>query len=222
VFEKVAAPYDLRLIGGYTGSGKTELLHELEQQGETIIDLEALASHKGSAFGNIGLPKQPSQEQFENKLALELDAKAQPAETNFFKTPSTIWIEDESQRIGTINIPNPFWQSMRNAPVYFLDIPFEERLQHLAAEYGCLNKAQMIEAIGRIAKRLGPLETKNAIRFLEEGQVAESFRILLQYYDKQYRKALHNRQNLTNLLHEISCERVCTSNARLLSKPIST
>jgi tRNA 2-selenouridine synthase len=169
------------------------------------------------------LPKQPSQEQFENKLAVELEAKAQPvAESNFFKPPSTIWIEDESQRIGTINIPNSFWQGMRNAPVYFLDIPFEERLQHLVAEYGCLNKVQMLEAIQRIAKRLGPLETKNAIRFLEEDQVAESFRILLQYYDKQYRKALHNRQNLTNLLHEIPCERVCTSNAQLLSKPIST
>lgn len=223
VFEKVATPYDLKLVGGYTGSGKTELLHELEQQGDTIIDLEALASHKGSAFGNIGLPKQPSQEQFENKLALELHLKTQSgSEANFFKPPCPIWIEDESQRIGTINIPNPFWQSMRNAPVYFLDIPFEERLQHLVAEYGCLNKVQMIEAVQRIAKRLGPLETKNAIRFLEEDQVAQSFRILLQYYDKQYRKALHNRQNLTNLLHEISCERVCAGNAQLLSKPIST
>lgn len=138
VLEKVALPYDLKVIGGYTGSGKTGLLHELEQQGETVIDLEALASHKGSAFGAIGLPQQPSQEQFENKLAVALYSKTDTAEndSNFFKTPCPVWIEDESQRIGTINIPNTFWQTMRTAPVYFLDIPFEQRLQHLVTEYG--------------------------------------------------------------------------------------
>lgn len=238
VFEKVAASYNFNVIGGYTGSGKTGLLYELEQRGEKIIDLEKLASHKGSAFGNIGLPAQPSQEMFENKLALALHSKThvqnmeeentpvnptnpQICGSNFFKTPYPIWIEDESQRIGTINLPNAFWQTMRNAPIYFLDIPFEPRLQHLVTEYGTLDTTQMIDAIRRIAKRLGPMETKNAIRFLEEANTAESFRILLQYYDKQYRKALHNRQNLTTLLHQIRCETVCAGNAQLLSKPIS-
>lgn len=221
VFEKVAEPFTLKLVGGYTGSGKTELLHELEQQGQTVIDLEALASHKGSAFGNIGLPQQPSQEAFENKLALALHAKTQhKEEINDLKTPCPIWVEDESQRIGTVNIPGTFWQTMRDAPVYFLNIPFEERLRHLGAEYGCLDKAQMIDAIRRISKRLGPLETKNAIQFLEEDNVAESFRILLHYYDKQYRKGLHNRQNLPNLLHEVTCETVSPGNAQLLSKPM--
>lgn len=83
-----------------------------------------------------------------------------------------------------------------------------------------MNTAQVIEAVQRISKRLGPLETKAAIRFLEERNVAESFRILLQYYDKQYRKALHNRQNLSNLLHTLACETVCAGNAQLLSKPM--
>ena len=221
VFEKVAQPYHFKLIGGYTGSGKTGLLHELERQGETVLDLEHLASHKGSAFGNIGLPGQPSQEQFENNLALELYQKTKSHEANFFKTPCPIWVEDESQRIGAINLPNAFWQTMRSAPVYFLDIPFEQRLQHIVAEYGHLNLLLMIEAVQRIAKRLGPLETRAAIRFLEEANVAESFRILLRYYDKQYRKALHNRQNLPNLLHPVSCETVTAANAQALSKPTS-
>jgi tRNA 2-selenouridine synthase len=222
VLENLSHPYQLKSLGGYTGSGKTGLLHELERRGETIIDLEALAVHKGSAFGNIGLPPQPSQEQFENKLAVALHTKtvSEKDSTNFFKCPCPIWIEDESQRIGTINIPVPFWNTMRNAPLYFLDIPFEERLQHLLTEYGSLDQGRMIDAIQRIAKRLGPLETKNAIQFLEEGQVAESFRILLQYYDKQYRKGLHNRENLANLLQTISCPTVCSGNAQLLFKPV--
>ena len=222
VLEKLSYPYPLNILGGYTGSGKTALLHELERRGETIIDLEALAVHKGSAFGNIGLPPQPTQEQFENILALALHSKtgAQEAGDNIFKSPCPIWIEDESQRIGTINIPGPFWNTMRNAPLYFLEIPFEERLQHLLTEYGSLDKGRMIEAIQRIAKRLGPLETKDAIRFLEAGQVSESLRILLQYYDKQYRKGLHNRENLANLLQTISCPTVCSGNAQLLFKPV--
>lgn len=222
-FEKLALPYDLKLIGGYTGSGKTGLLHELERRGENVIDLEKLASHKGSAFGAIGLPQQPSQEMFENKLAVALFSKVNASEndSNFFKTSCSIWVEDESQRIGAINIPKTFWESMRNAPVYFLDIPFEQRLKHLIFEYGDLNKLHMIEAIQRIAKRLGPMETKTAVRFLDDGNTGESFRILLQYYDKQYRKALHNRQNLINLLHQIFCETVCTGNAQFLLKPMT-
>lgn len=222
VFEKLAFPYSLKLIGGYTGSGKTELLHALEKGGENIIDLEKLASHKGSAFGAIGLPPQPSQEAFENKLAVTLHSKIYSEDDpNFFKSSCSIWVEDESQRIGSINIPGTFWQTMRNAPVYFLEIPFEQRLEHLASEYGSLNINEMAEAVQRIAKRLGPMETKNTIRFLGEGNIGEGFRILLRYYDKQYGKALHNRQNLSNLLHQIPCETVCTGNAQLLSKPMT-
>lgn len=217
-------PFPLKLVGGYTGSGKTALLKELEQKGEPIIDLEALAKHKGSAFGNIGMPQQPSQEMFENRLAVAIAdgyariKKAETIEGENDQPQKAIWIEDESQRIGHVNIPQLFWQNMRRSPVYFLDIPFEERLQNIVADYGNLDKERMIAAIQRIAKRLGPLETKNAVRFLEEGAIEESFRILLQYYDKQYRKGLHNRQNLDLLLRTISCENVTVANADLLSQ----
>ncbi|MBB1283378.1 tRNA 2-selenouridine(34) synthase MnmH [Flavisolibacter sp. BT320] len=216
-------PFPLKLIGGYTGSGKTALLKELARKGEPIIDLEALAKHKGSAFGSIGMPLQPSQEMFENRLALTLadryaEIKAEKGNKGMNMPPQAIWIEDESQRIGHVNIPQSFWQKMRRSPVYFLDIPFEERLQNIVADYGDLDKDRMIAAIQRIAKRLGPLETKNAVRFLEEGNIKESFRILLQYYDKQYRKGLHNRQNLDQLLITISCENVSVTNAALLSQ----
>ncbi|MBA4140769.1 MAG: tRNA 2-selenouridine(34) synthase MnmH, partial [Segetibacter sp.] len=73
VLKQFEKEYDFRILGGYTGSGKTYVLHELENKGEKIIDLEYLAGHKGSAFGNIGFKPQPSQEMFENLLAVELD-----------------------------------------------------------------------------------------------------------------------------------------------------
>jgi tRNA 2-selenouridine synthase len=108
---------------------------------------------------------------------------------------------------------------MRRSPLYFLDIPFEERLQNLVSEYGSLDKDRMIAAIQRITKRLGGLEAKNAIQFLEEGNTTECFRILLRYYDKQYEKSLHNREGLFSLLTKIPCETVTEENAALLSQP---
>ncbi|HVF97917.1 MAG TPA: tRNA 2-selenouridine(34) synthase MnmH [Flavisolibacter sp.] len=219
-------PFTISLIGGYTGSGKTMLLKGLQSAGEHIIDLERLASHKGSAFGNIGLPAQPTQEMFENRLCFELHrvsgdlSAVNAAIPNSLLTtphsPVTIWLEDESQRIGLINIPPVIWQTMRGSRIYFLDIPFEERLQYLVAEYGILDKEKIKAAIQRITKRLGPLETKNALQFLQEGAIEDCFRILLQYYDKLYKKGLYNRQNLSSLLTNISCKKVTTENSFLV------
>ena len=210
VLENFKKEYPVKILGGYTGSGKTEVLKELKKNGETVIDLEELAKHKGSAFGNIGMPRQPTQEMFENMLSRELDDAA--------KSSNTIWLEDESQRIGLVNLPNDLWKTMRQSQICFLDIPFEERLQHIVDEYGRLDKQKMMEAIFRIKERLGGLETKNAINLLESNNTIESFRILLKYYDKWYLKGLHNRENINSLLHLIKCDSVTTENAnRLLS-----
>lgn len=176
-FEKA---YNIKILGGLTGSGKTPLLAQLKKLGEEPIDLESLAMHKGSAFGGLDADKQPTQEMFENQLAEAL------FEAN--KTGKTIWLENESQRIGNINLPPAIFKSIRTKPVFFLNIPFEERLQHIVDEYGKHKKEDLINTIIRIKKRLGGLETKNAINFLLEDNVKECFRILLAYYDKWYMK----------------------------------
>jgi tRNA 2-selenouridine synthase len=198
VLQQFDKPYDFNIVGGYTGSGKTEILRSLQQKGHAMIDLEGLANHKGSAFGALGQPEQPKQEMFENLLAWALYKNRE----NFF------WLEDESQRIGSLNIPHSFWATMRTKQVCFLDIPFEQRLNHINTGYGALEKELLINAIERIQKRLGPLETKTAIRFLKDDNVKECFRILLSYYDKTYQKALQNRENLASLLNKISCSDV--------------
>ena len=213
VLEMFRQDLPINLIGGYTGSGKTEVLKELESLGEIIVNLEQIANHKGSAFGNIGMPAQPTQEMFENLLALEILRKNEDESKR-------IWLEDESQRIGHVNIPNDLWKSMRSAPVYFLEIPFEQRLDHIVSEYGSLNTEKVIDAIGRISQRLGGLEAKNATELLQMGKTRESFRILLTYYDRWYLKGLHNRQGLDSLLHTVQCESVNPLNAKkLLRQP---
>ena len=224
VLDTFRKPHAFKILGGFTGSGKTEVLKELEKRGQLIIDLEEIAKHKGSAFGSIGMPKQPAQEMFENILSCELHnklaagRKIMAGETdNGQRIPDNfLWLEDESQRIGQVNIPLEIWKLMRQSPVYFLDIPFEERLEHLVQEYGRLDKQQMLDAIGRIREKLGGLNAKTAAQLLEEGNTIESFRILLKYYDKFYQKGLHNRETINSLLHTIECKSVTPENASQL------
>lgn len=186
----------LRILGGYTGSGKTPLLRELASIGQQVLDLEKIANHKGSAFGGIGEESQPSQEMFENIIALRLEQ---------IPVGKEIWVEDESQRIGQRIIPNVFWDKMRSSPVYFLDIPFNQRLEYLVNTYGSFEREKLADSIERIRKRLGGLETKNALEYLAEGKTKECFAILLKYYDKLYHQGLYKRKNYESLLNIIPC-----------------
>ncbi len=213
VLKTFELPYRFTILGGYTGTGKTEVLQELGKSGERVIDLEQLASHKGSAFGSYKMGPQPTQEMFENLLADKLIENAGTVNT----TPS-IWLEDESQRIGNLNIPNALWSIMRSSPILFLEVAFEKRLNHIVEEYGGCDRGHLISSVQRISKRLGPLETKLTLEYLSGGNSKEAFRILLQYYDKRYLKGLHNREDLSSILTKVPCEEVSRENARLLSK----
>jgi tRNA 2-selenouridine synthase len=181
-------PPPLLVLGGYTGCGKTDILQQLATMGEAVIDLEALASHKGSAFGNINMPPQPSQEMFENKLGLAL----------FQKHGNTrVWMEDESQRIGDVNIPMPLFLHMRRSPWCMAEMDFENRLENIVKGYGGGQLEKLINAIARIERRLGGLEAKNATQYLLDGDFRSGFAILLRYYDKWYQKGIDRYREST-------------------------
>jgi len=201
VLQQFEKEYPINILGGFTGSGKTEVLHELAKTGQQIIDLEGLASHKGSAFGAIGQPPQPTQEQFENLLAKVLS-------TIKCDAGSILYLEDESQRIGEVNIPSVLFKQMREKKVLFLNIPFEERLNFIVANYGKFKKEELVNAVIRIKKKLGGLETKTAINALVEDDVKNCFVVLLQYYDKLYQKGLLKRDQPNLLVQTIECKEV--------------
>ena len=213
VLDEMGIQHPFQILGGNTGSGKTIVLQSLKNMNEAVVDLEGLAGHKGSAFGNIGLPKQPSQEMFENKLAIAIKIEKDKY------TDKKIWLEDESQRIGTVNIPQDMWTHMRKCEIVFMDIPFSERLNYLVDTYGMLDLIALRDAILRIQKRLGGLETKTAILALEEKNLHVCFDILLKYYDKQYRKGLENRQEPKPKILMVLAKRVNDEeNAKLILK----
>jgi tRNA 2-selenouridine synthase len=211
VLSQFQKPYELNILGGFTGSGKTEVLKELAANGKKAIDLEGMAQHKGSAFGSLGEAPQPGAEMFENVLAVQLWHTSSKGD----KT-SPIWLEDESAHIGTVGIPKPFWLQMRQSKLFFLDIPFEKRLDYIVKTYGAFESASLIECVLKIRKRLGGLETKNVLQFIEQGNVKDAFSILLKYYDKMYAQSLLNRAKLDSLLQKISLPNVAKNNALLL------
>ncbi len=212
VLQQFEKEYPITIIGGYTGSGKTELLQELSKIGNQIIDLEKLACHKGSSFGAIGQPPQPTQEHFENLLAKELS-------TIKCEAGSILYLEDESQRIGEVNIPSVLFKQMREKKVLFINIPFEERLNFIINNYGKFKKEELVNAVIRIKKKLGGLETKTAINALVEDDIKNCFIILLQYYDKLYQKGLMKRDQPELLVQTIECKKVdALNNANTISQ----
>ncbi len=190
--------YPLRILGGCTGANKTGVLYELQKQGQSVIDLEKLAGHKGSAFGNLDLVTQPSQEHFENLLATELYRHS--------KKNQAIWLESESQRLGLINIPFSFHQLMASQPLVYLDVPFEHRLELLVKQYGIYEKEKLINAIVRITKKLGGLETKTAVNALLENDIHTCFAVLLKYYDKLYKRSMESSKAADRQIIEVSSD----------------
>lgn len=180
--------YNIRIIGGNTGSGKTKVLNELKNLNEYVLDLEEIANHKGSAFGNLNNREQPKQEHFENLAAESLFQVSQSKN-------SILWIEDESLFLGKNHIPKNFHQQMQKAQIIFLDVAVEERLKNILLEYGQHEKEKLKEAILQIKKRLGGLETKMALEFLEQNNLESCFKILLKYYDKLYKNSLERKED---------------------------
>ena len=166
-----------RVLSGPTGSGKTPVLLAMRRLGARVVDLEGLANHKGSSFGAIGEPPQPTTEEFENQLFGELAA---------IPTGSTVWFEDESRLIGHVYLPDEFYDRLTAAPVTLLEQPAAWRVERLVDLYGDYPRAELTAAFSRIRKKLGGQHLNAALAALADNDLPTAARIALVYYDKAY------------------------------------
>ena len=177
VLARMDAPWPLRLLGGRTGTGKTDLLHALAKRGVAVVDLEGLAHHRGSSFGGLGLPPQPSTEHYENRIAAELER---------LRTAPEIWVEAESAQVGRCRIPAGLWSQMQRAPLLEITRPLEQRLDQLVEVYGAQDPAALAEATQRISRRLGPQRTTAALEAIAVEDWRSACQQMLDYYDRCY------------------------------------
>jgi hypothetical protein len=164
------------LVGGKTGSGKTELLHTLLQMGRQVIDLEGLARHKGSVFGDTK-QKQPPPEAFQNQLLsawLRLDADV------------PVWMEEKGAALGKVGLPETLYARMSQAVVFELLTSLDARLQHLQEEYTGADQALFASCIKKLEKRMGLSANHKALHYHQTGHLEKCLRGLLAYYDQAY------------------------------------
>jgi tRNA 2-selenouridine synthase len=200
--------FPLIVIGGKTGCGKTEILEHLREAGEQVIDLEAMANHKGSAFGGLMKSGQPTTEQFQNELfeILRSIDRSRP-----------VWIEDESISIGRVFVPEAFWKQKAAAPVIQIEMSAENRINRLVEEYGPADRSEFQSSMEKIAERLGGKEFKAASQLLQSGDLHGTIEILLTYYDKTYNYSLEKKNTQIIATHSWEGER----NSTLIEKLIS-
>jgi tRNA 2-selenouridine synthase len=172
----------LILVGGKTGTGKTDILIELRSLGEQVIDLEGLAHHKGSVFGMLGEKPQPTNEQFENNLYNTFPS---------FDPNQRIWLESESPSIGQVFIPDLLYKKLRNAPMFVINRSIEDRVVRLVTDYGKFDKVDLIRSFAKIEKRLGGQNLKEALAAIELDDGSLACKIALSYYDKAYERSMN-------------------------------
>ena len=183
---------EILIVAGSTGTGKTELLQQMKKDGHNVIDLENLANHRGSAFGDLGLSDQSTQQQFENDLSYDW------LHTDKNKR---VFIESESRRIGRVVIPDEMWKQMLNGIYLKIDMDIERRIKNLIKDYGHYSKNDLGARIHRISKKLGGQNTKMALNFLEKNDLGKLCELLLgSYYDKMYNMAYENRESKKTII----------------------
>jgi len=195
------------VLGGMTGSSKTHILGFLKSFGQQVVDLEQIANHKGSAFGALGQPPQPTTEHFANILHSQL---------KLLKNDLPIWIEDESRNIGSVFLPDNFYNNMQNTPVIVLIMDIRLRLPRLMEEYSTYPGESLIGSIMRISKRLGNDKTRDAISAVESGDFAKAIEIVLFYYDKAYLFGLKKKDSKNIIYVETESDDVETNAMKVL------
>ena len=192
VLNQFEADLPIRLLGGKTGTRKTDLLNYINEENIHVIDLEGIANHRGSSFGSLGMKEQPTTQQFENILAESL--------YKFQKNSAIeIWLEAESSNLGKCRIPNCLYTQMKKAPILEIIKDKNERVKNLVNVYSQNSQTELKDAVNRISKRLGPQRTKEALTAIDRKEWSKACEAMLDYYDKCYEYELKKTNNINSI-----------------------
>lgn len=215
----VAALYDtplahrLTLIDGPTGSGKTALLETLASEGAQVLDLEALASHRGSLFGAIA-GGQPSQKAFETRLHDAL-SRLDPARL--------VIVEAESSKIGARVLPPSLWAAMGAAPVLEMEVPFEARIDHIVGTYADIaaDPGALDQALTRLPRHQSKAQVADWRAMAAAGEIAGLAAALMEaHYDPAWRRVGAARDR--PVLAHIALDRVDAENLQKAARAVLT
>lgn len=181
------------VIGGHTGIGKTQMLRKLADEGYPVLDLEEMAGHRGSIFGQTGLEAN-NQKTFE---ALFVEGILQ------WKDAPFVLVEAESKRIGKVVLPDFLVTAKEAGQQIILRMPIKQRVRHIIEEYKPdLHKEEYISAFRRIKSRIHTPIARQIEQDLLADRFEEAVELLLEYYyDPRY---LHAEQNYA--LEPIVCK----------------
>ena len=182
--ERMPAPFRFQVVCGATGSGKSRLLEALAAQGAQVLDLEALAAHRGSVLGELPGEPQPSQKSFETAIWTAL-AGYDPARP--------VFVESESKKVGNLRVPDALIERMRASSCVRLEAAPATRVALLLEDY-----AHFVARPEDLARRLDLLRDLHGAERIGQWQ-AQLARgewqplvhdLLESHYDPAYRKSL--------------------------------
>lgn len=189
--DKLVPSLRFRVIAGPTGAGKTRLLDALEAEGAQVLDLEALASHRGSLIGALPGVAQPSQKYFDTLVLDRLRS---------FSPARPVWVEAESKRIGAVQLSQGLFDAIHDAPIVILEAPMAERVKLWREDYGHFEAdlPGMVALLAKLAPLVGNEEMALWRQLARDGKAAELFeRLMTHHYDRAYARS--SRKNHVDL-----------------------
>ena len=198
--------YNFIVLHGKTGSGKTELLEKLEGNGQQVLNLEKIARHRGSGFGNLTEKSQPSQNYFELDLSLSLAR---------FDPQRVIFTEYERGSLGKNVFPLALVDLLEKSRAVKIEARKEQRITRLIQEYAGINDRKILEELTKLSSRLGREKAEYLILQLHKKNYRTVVEGLLDYFDKSDG---YNTSSGRTLVHSLSHENLGKATEELILK----
>ncbi|HZV81930.1 MAG TPA: tRNA 2-selenouridine(34) synthase MnmH [Geobacteraceae bacterium] len=195
-FENFAPPGPLVVLHGMTGIGKTTLLDKLAARGESVIDLEGLARHRGSAFGSLGLSQDELTQKHFETLVWDAFRRLPPGRP--------VYIEGESRRIGRMTLPGNLYDVMQESFKVWCIASLETRVERLTEEYGLkVYEEGLRDSLLRIKKKLGGEKYAEIAGYLERWEMAPFMtELIVSYYDRLYYRVREWQEDMSLSLED--------------------